>query len=126
LAARDQLAAQRLHRRDGRVDLAQDGSDAVEQRLAGKRQLHAVGRAAQQLAAEHLLQRADLPAQRRLGDVEAFGRAAEVELLRHGDERAQVPQLDRLRRLREGEDVVVVGHGAIIDPGLFRGHADRA
>jgi hypothetical protein len=39
----DQLAAQRLHRRHGGVNLAQHGPDAVEQRLAGDGQLHLVG-----------------------------------------------------------------------------------
>ena len=100
--------------------------DAVEQRLAGDGQLHAVGRAAQQLAAQQLLERPDLPAQRRLGDVEPLRGPAEVELLGDRDESAQVPELDGFRRLWEGHDVCLVVHALIIDTGLRDGHAGSA
>jgi hypothetical protein len=52
--------------------------------------------AAQQLAADGALERADRAAERRLGDVEALGGAAEVQLLGDRHERAQVAHLDTL------------------------------
>jgi len=121
--ALDVLATDGLHGRDRRVDLAQDRAHAVQQRLAGERELDAVGRAPQQGASEHLLERADLPAQRRLGDVQPLGGPAEVELLGHRDERAQVAKLDRLGRLGEGHYVLGVVHAAIIDTASRGGDA---
>ena len=44
----------------------------------------------QQLGADGLLQLLDLPAQRRLGHVQAFRRAAEVKLFCHRDESGQL------------------------------------
>ena len=108
-----QLAPDRLRGRDRLVDVGEDPPGALEQRVAGERELHAVRRAPQQLAAQPALQRAYLAAQRRLGDEEPLGRAPEVQLLGDGDEGAQVAQLDRLGRLRQGQDPrVVVGHAA--------------
>ena len=66
-------------------------------------ELDLVGGAPEQLDADELLERADLPAQRRLRQVQLLGGAPEVELLGHGDERAQVPELDGVRRAREGQ-----------------------
>jgi hypothetical protein len=66
--------------------------------------------AAQQLDADEALERAHLAAERRLGDVQACGGASEVQLLGDRDERAQVPDLDRVGRLREGEQAVAVVH----------------
>jgi putative GTP pyrophosphokinase len=48
-----------------------------------------------QLDTQRALQLADLPRQRRLRDVQALGGATETQLLRHGDEVAQLPQVDR-------------------------------
>src|SRR6185436_708548 len=89
---------------------------AVEQRLARDRQLDAVAGAAEEMAAQELLEPADLAAEGGLREVQAIGRAPEVERLGHGDERPQVTQLDRVGRLGEGEDwgAVVVRHGLII------------
>jgi hypothetical protein len=69
-----------------------------------------VGRAAQQLTAHELLERPDLAADCRLGDVQTLGGAAEVELLRDGDERAQMAQLDAVGRLGEREEGPAVVH----------------
>ena len=44
----------------------------------------------QQFGADGLLQLLDLPAQRRLGHVQALRRAAEVEFFRHGNESGQL------------------------------------
>src|SRR3954468_18589342 len=66
---------------------------ALEERGAGRGQLHAVLVAQQQLGADLLLELADLLAQRRLGHVQALGRAAEMQLLRDGDEVAEVAEL---------------------------------
>jgi hypothetical protein len=62
-------------------------------------------RAPQQLAAQQALERADLAAERRLGEVQARRRAVEVELLGDRDERPQVPDLDALGRPGEGKDL---------------------
>jgi hypothetical protein len=58
-----------------------------------------MGRPAQQVAPDEPLERPDLPAQRRLRQVEPGGGPAEVELLGDGHEGPQVPQLDRVRSL---------------------------
>ena len=50
--------------------------------------------AREQIGAERLLELVDLVAQRRLGDVEACGGAAEVELLGDGEEVAQQTRLE--------------------------------
>ena len=111
-----ELAPDREGHGDRLVDVGQEPPGPVEQRLARDRQLDAVGGAAQEIAAQQLLEPADLPAEGGLGEVQAVGRAPEVELLGDGDERPQVTQLDRVGRLGEGEDwgAVVVGHGSII------------
>ena len=85
----------------GRVEQA---GSALEQEPPGVGQRDLVRRAPQQLDAELALEQAHLPAQRRLGDVQALGRAREVALGRHGDEVAQPAQLghgpDASRRIR--------------------------
>jgi hypothetical protein len=64
----------------------------VEQQDAGFGQLDAACQAAEQRGAHFLLQMADLQAERRLLDAEAFGGAGEVQFLRHGDEIAKMPE----------------------------------
>jgi hypothetical protein len=88
LAARDalQLLRQRLRGREQRARTGQ-------QRVAGIGERHRTPRALEQPHAQLRLQRADLLAQRRLGDVQALGGAREVQLLGDGDEIAQVTQL---------------------------------
>ena len=66
---------------------------AFEQRLAGGRELDAARGPVEERLPELGLEAADLLRQRRLGDVQAFGGTAEVPLLGHGEEVAQVPQL---------------------------------
>jgi len=56
----------------------------LEERLSGGSELDLAARAREQLGAEDALELADLVAQRRLGDVEARGGSAEVELLGDG------------------------------------------
>ena len=56
------------------------------------RELDAPARPDQQREPELVLERADLLAQRRLGDVQALGGAAEVQLLRDRDEVAKLAQ----------------------------------
>ena len=63
----------------------------VEQRRARRGERGAAAVAIEQLHAELGLERAHLLADARLRDVEPLGRAAEVELLGHGDERPQLP-----------------------------------
>jgi hypothetical protein len=108
-----QLAADRLGNRHRLVHVAQQLAGAVQERLAGDAQRHPAGGAPQELAADELLQRADLPAEGGLGDVEPLRGPAEAQLLGDGHERAQVPQLDRVRRLGDGEhSAAVLVHAA--------------
>ncbi len=79
---------------DVRTDLAQEVPAPLEERLARGRQRDAARRADEERASDQLLELADLLGERRLGHVQAAGRAAEVELLRDGDEVAQVPELE--------------------------------
>ena len=108
-----QLGHERVHRRADEADrqpadlaaldapgLARRVLDRVEdlprpdqERLAGRGQLDLALVAQQQRRADLLLELADLLAQRRLGHVQALGRAAEVQLLGDDDEVAQVAEL---------------------------------
>ena len=65
---------------------------ALEQRLAGGSELDAARGPVEQRLAQLGLEAADLLRERRLRDVQPLGGAAEVPLLGHGDEVAQVPQ----------------------------------
>ena len=67
---------------------------ALEQRLARRGQRDPPRRSLDELHAHPLLQLTDVDAERRLGEVEALGRAREVALLRDRDERPQVLELD--------------------------------
>ena len=67
-----------------------------EERATGVGEPHLAGRAVEELDAEVALELADRSAERRLGHVQALRGAAEVQLLRHGDEVAQMAQLDHL------------------------------
>ena len=62
--------------------------------MPGRGQLDLASGAAEEPHADELFELADLRAQRLLGEVHPRGGAGEVELLRDGDERAQVAQLD--------------------------------
>ncbi|MNQ81647.1 hypothetical protein D3C85_966780 [compost metagenome] len=82
-------AARQLHRL---VHLGQHLAGFVEEQAAGFGQLHPPVGAFQQARADFLFQRLDLLAQGRLGNTQLFGRPAEVQLLGHGNEIAQVSQ----------------------------------
>ena len=75
---------------DRAVELAEQLTGVAQERLAGRGQLDPSARAGQQRAAELLLELAYLLAQRRLGDVQAGGGAAEMQLLCDRDEIAQL------------------------------------
>jgi hypothetical protein len=109
-----ELAAHRLRLGDGVVDVLEQALGALEQRFSRQRQLDPVSRAAQQIAADQLLERADLAAQRRLREVKPIGTAGEAELFGYRDEGPQVAQLDRLGGAGEGEDVVALIHTPIM------------
>ena len=116
------LVADRLGGDDGVVELVEQPVGALEQGLTRDRELDAVGRATQQVAADEAFERADLAAEGRLGQVEAGGGPAEVELLGHGHERPQVAQLDPVGRRGEGQDRAGRPAGA----GVVHGdHCDR-
>ena len=65
-----------------------------EQRAPGVGQLDAARRPMEERRAQLVLELADLGAERLLGEVQPSRRAGEVQLLGHGDERAQVTQLE--------------------------------
>jgi hypothetical protein len=79
---------------------------ALQQEAPGVGQRDLVRRAPQQLDAELAFEQAHLPAEGRLGDVQALGRAREAALGGHGDEVAQPAQ---------------VGHGLDASRGAMRG-----
>ena len=68
-------------------------ADVAEQHLARRRERDAPARAREERRADGGLQLADRVAERRLGHVQPLRRAAEVELLRDGDEVAEVVEL---------------------------------
>ena len=74
------------------LDALDHATRLLEQQRTGWCELHAAGRAHQQLDAERRLERLDALAQRRLRDVQPRRGAAEMQLLGDGHEVAQVPQ----------------------------------
>jgi hypothetical protein len=74
----------------GVVPVGQQAHGNRQQGLALGGQRHAAGGAHQQLAAERLLQVLDRQAQRRLRQVQAFAGLGEAQVLRHGEEGAQL------------------------------------
>ena len=75
---------------DRAVELGEHRPGVAQERLAGRRQLDPPARAGQQREPELVLQRPDLLAERRLGDVQPRGGAPEVQLLGDGDEITQL------------------------------------
>lgn len=65
----------------------------VEQLSARVGQRYAVAIPGEQRGAEILLERADLPAEHRLRDMQLIGGAAEVQPIGHGDEVTQFAQV---------------------------------
>ncbi len=78
------------HRALEPLDPLDDRPRLVEQHGPGGRQLDPARRPHEQLHAERRLERLDPLAERRLGDVQPLGGAAEVQLLGDGDEVAEV------------------------------------
>ena len=101
------LTAYRPGRDEGRIQVPEQWPGPSQQGLAGDGQLNAVSGAGQQVDSDEPFELADLARQGRLGDEQPFRGPAEVQLLRHGDERAQVPQLDGVRRLRQRQQPAV-------------------
>ena len=93
------MPASRLRRTtrivDRGVDLRKRPPRTLEQSRPGRCQLDAARRPHEQDQPELALQLADRARQRRLRHVQTLRRAAEVQLLRHGDEVPQLPQLNR-------------------------------
>ena len=87
------FAPLRPARRDGRLfRQGQDAPRIVEEQRTRLRQAHGALVALEQLRAQFRFQRLDLLAQRRLADVQALGRAREVQFLGDGDKVTQVAQ----------------------------------
>ncbi|MCY1182798.1 hypothetical protein D9M73_233760 [compost metagenome] len=81
----------------GLVDLLADRPRLVEEQPPGRGQGDAAVGAVEQARADFLFQRLDLLAQRRLGNAQLSGGAAEMQLLGDGDEVTQVTQLHMIR-----------------------------
>ena len=75
------------------IDLIENHAGAIEKGSAGVGQLHAARLAAEQLNVQLLLQGADLHAERRLLDTQAFRGPGDVLFFGDGNEIAQVAQL---------------------------------
>jgi hypothetical protein len=75
------------------VGLGEHLADLAEEGAPGGGELDAARAAHEQLGAHLLLEVADLPAERRLGDVQPRGRPPEVQLLGDGHEVAEVAEL---------------------------------
>ena len=71
---------------------------SLEERASGVGEPHLAGRADEEIDPEVALELPDRGAEGRLRHVHPLRGAAEVQLLRHGDEVAQVAQLDHVRR----------------------------
>jgi hypothetical protein len=77
-----------------RLDVHEDPSRPFQHRLARRRKLHRPGVALEEFQPQPRLELADLAAERRLRDVQALGRAPEVELLGDRHEVAHLPQVE--------------------------------
>jgi hypothetical protein len=80
------------------VEARDDRAGLGQEQPAGLGQLDAAVGAVEQPRADRFLQRADLLAERWLGDAEPFGGAAEVQFLGDGDEIVQLAQFHGLSR----------------------------
>ena len=85
------MAARQL---DDLVAGVEDAARALDDLLAGRRELHALGRAFDELHAEIFLELLELRRQRRLADEAALGRASEVTRVGHGHQVTQVLELE--------------------------------
>ena len=76
--------------RPGGIDRAihrrEYGARMVEEDAAGRQERHAARRSREELRPDLVLERADVPADRRLSHVEPLRRTAHVAFLGHGDE----------------------------------------
>ena len=93
----DLAAAGALRRAHRALGLREYLPHLVGERLPRGRDLDAPLRAMEERESQLLLELADLLAERRLRDAEAAGGAPEVQLLRHGEEVAQVAELHAAR-----------------------------
>ncbi len=71
---------------DRAINRSKNASGVFEEHAPLRKQGHAARRAFEELRSDLVLERADLPTYRRLGDVETLGCAPHVALLGHGDE----------------------------------------
>lgn len=76
------------------LDVAEGAAGALEEGLAGGCECYGTRGAEEERVAEKLFEATDLLRERRLGEVETLGGAAEVELFGYGDEVAEVAELD--------------------------------
>ena len=97
--ADDELAGAAAGRVAGRsgtaLDFDQCTAGAGDERRSGRREAHAAACALEQRGPELGFEARDVLAERGLGHADPFGRAAEVQLFGHGEERAKGAQLHR-------------------------------
>src|SRR5438445_12897301 len=112
------LSAYRERRRDRLIHIVKQLARAFEQRLTCDSKLDLMCRAFQQLAADDLLETANLATQRGLRHVQSVRGSAEVQFLRHGHEGSQMTPLNAVGRLRERKQVSTLFHStSIAQPG---------
>ena len=78
----------------GEIQAGEQGAGVLLEIAAGGGQLHRAGMPGEQRRAQLFLQRGNLPAQRRLGNVQRLGGTAEVQVLGEGEEIAQLAEVD--------------------------------
>src|SRR5262249_51239608 len=98
----------------GALRLCEYLTHLVGERLPGGRDLDAPLRALEERDAGFLLELSDLLAERRLRDAEAPRGAPEVQLLRYGEEVAQVAELHQDRSIHQESQSL---HGKVLDRG---------
>ena len=96
----------------------------LEEDAAAREEAHAARRAREERRAELVLERADLPAERRLAHVEALGGAPDVAFLGDGDEVADLLQA-HATRIREIETVLDRAGRRDDDSGVITIHGPR-
>ena len=79
------------------LGIRQRAPRSLKERATGVGEPHLAGRSGEEIDPEVAFELSDRGAERRLGHVHPLRGAAEVQLLRHGDEVAQVAQLDHLQ-----------------------------
>lgn len=77
----------------GAVELIQDGPGILQKQSSGIRQCNRMGIPLQQAGVQFVLKRLDVPGERRLGQIKLLGGPGKIEMIRHGNETLQFPDV---------------------------------